>query len=131
MKKLFEEFKAFLLQADLVTLAVAFVIGTAFAALIGALVSDCITPIIGAIFGGKGAFGNLSFTLHNSVFRYGHFLDATITFIAIAAALFFIVLKPYQAYAARRASDAEEAFALATAEERLLTEIRDLLKARN
>jgi large conductance mechanosensitive channel len=129
MKKLFEEFKAFLLQADLITLAVAFVIGTAFAALIGALVSDCITPIIGAIFGGKGPFGSLSFTIHNSVFSYGHFLDATITFVAIAAAVFFFVVRPFQAYTARRAAGAGEPAPL-TADQQLLTEIRDLLKAR-
>jgi large conductance mechanosensitive channel len=129
VKKIFDDFKAFLMQGDLVLLAVAFVIGTAFAALVGSFVTDWVTPIIGAIFGGKGPFGSLSFTLHNSVFNYGHFLDATITFVAIAAAVFFFVVKPYQHYMARRASGAEEAAAL-TADQQLLTEIRDLLKSR-
>jgi large conductance mechanosensitive channel len=128
MKKFLEEFKAFLMQGNLVLLAVAFVIGTAFAALVGAFVTDWITPIIGAIFGGKGPFGSLSFTIHNSVFSYGHFLDATITFVAIAAAVFFFVVKPFQAYTARRAS-AKEA-APPTRDQQLLTEIRDLLRAR-
>jgi large conductance mechanosensitive channel len=129
MKKFLEEFRAFLMQGNLVLLAVAFVIGTAFAALVGAFVTDWVTPIIGAIFGGKGPFGTLSFTLHNSVFSYGHFLDATITFVAIAAAVFFFVVKPYEAYTARRASGEEEAAPLST-DQQLLTEIRDLLKAR-
>jgi large conductance mechanosensitive channel len=129
MKKYLEEFRAFLMQGNLVLLAVAFVIGTAFAALVGALVTDWITPIIGAIFGGKGPFGSLSFTIHNSVFSYGHFLDATITFIAIAAAVFFFVVKPFQAYTAKRASGAQEPARL-TPDQQLLSEIRDLLKAR-
>jgi large conductance mechanosensitive channel len=129
VRKLLEEFKAFLMQGNLVLLAVAFVIGIAFAALVGAFVTDWITPIIGAIFGGKGPFGSLSFTLHNSVFQYGHFLDATITFVAIATAVFFFVVRPYQSYMARR-QPAEEAVTI-TPEQQLLTEIRDLLKARD
>ena len=121
------EFKAFLMQGNLVLLAVAFVIGTAFAALVGAFVTDWITPIIGAIFGGKGPFGNLSFTIHNSVFFYGHFIDAAITFVSIALAVFFFVVKPYQAYMARK-QPADETVTL-TPDQQLLTEIRDLLKA--
>jgi large conductance mechanosensitive channel protein len=89
-----EEFKAFLLQGNLILLAVAFVIGLAFAAVVTAFVTDWVTPIIGAIFGGQGAFDELSFTIHNSVFHYGHFIDALITFVAIAFAVFFFVVKP-------------------------------------
>jgi large conductance mechanosensitive channel len=129
VKSILAEFKAFLMQGNLVLLAVAFVIGTAFAALVGAFVTDWVTPIIGAIFGGKGPFGNLKFTLHNSDFLYGHFIDAAITFVAIAAAVFFLVVRPYQAYMARR-GPAEEAVTL-TPDQQLLTEIRDLLKARS
>jgi len=123
-----EEFKAFLLQGNLVILAVAFVIGLAFAALVTAFVTDWVTPIIGAIFGGQGPFDDLSFTIHNSVFHYGHFIDALITFVAIALAVFFFVVKPYQAYMARKAP-ADESVAI-TPEQQLLTEIRDLLKER-
>ena len=123
-----EEFKAFLLQGNLVILAVAFVIGLAFAALVTAFVTDWVTPIIGAIFGGHGPFDDLSFTIHNSVFHYGHFIDALITFVAIALAVFFFVVKPYQAYMARKAP-ADESVAI-TPEQQLLTEIRDLLKER-
>jgi len=123
-----EEFKAFLLQGNLVILAVAFVIGLAFAALVTAFVTDWVPPIIGAIFGGQGPFDDLSFTIHNSVFHYGHFIDALITFVAIAMAVFFFVVKPYQAYMARKAP-ADESVAI-TPEQQLLTEIRDLLKER-
>jgi large conductance mechanosensitive channel len=123
-----EEFKAFLLQGNLVILAVAFVIGLAFAALVTAFVTDWVTPIIGAIFGGQGPFDDLSFTIHNSVFHYGHFIDALITFAAIALAIFFFVVKPYQAYMARR-DPADESVTL-TPDQQLLTEIRDLLKGR-
>ena len=122
------EFKAFLLQGNLVILAVAFVIGLAFAALVTAFVTDWVTPIIGAIFGGQGPFDELSFTLHNSVFHYGHFIDALITFAAIALAVFFFVVKPYQAYMAKKAP-ADESVAI-TPEQQLLTEIRDLLRNR-
>ncbi len=127
MRRFLDEFKAFLMQGDLVTLAVAFVIGVAFAALIGAFVADWITPIIGAIFGGQGLFGDLSFTLHNSVFRYGHFLDALITFVAVAAAVFFFAVKPYQIYRARHDAAGDTPL---TPDQQLLTEIRDLLKTR-
>ena len=122
------EFKAFLMQGNLVLLAVAFVIGTAFAAVVNAFVADWITPIIAAIFGGKGAFKDLNFTANGSVFNYGAFFDALITFVAIAFAVFFFVVKPYQAYMARRAP-ADEAVEL-TPEQQLLTEIRDLLRNR-
>ena len=122
------EFKAFLMQGNLVLLAVAFVIGLAFAALVTAFVTDWVTPIIGAIFGGQGPFDDLSFTVHNSVFHYGHFIDALITFAAIAVSVFFFVVKPYQAYMARQAP-ADETVTL-TPDQQLLTEIRDLLKNR-
>jgi large conductance mechanosensitive channel len=122
------EFKAFLLQGNLILLAVAFVIGLAFAAVVTAFVTDWVTPIIGAIFGGQGAFDDLSFTIHSSVFHYGHFIDALITFVAIALAVFFFVVKPYQAYMARR-DPADESVTL-TPDQQLLTEIRDLLKQR-
>jgi len=91
-------------------------------------VADWVTPIIGAIFGGKGPFGSLKFTVHNSDFFYGHFIDAAITFVAIAFAVFFFVVKPYQAYMARK-QPADETVTL-TPEQQLLTEIRDLLRNR-
>jgi large conductance mechanosensitive channel len=101
MGKVLRDFKAFLMQGNLITLAVAFVMGVAFAAVLGSFVADLIMPIIGAIFG-KTDFSSLTFTIHNSLFRYGSFITALITFVAIAAAVFFFVVKPYEMVAARR-----------------------------
>ena len=87
------EFRGFLFRGNIVELAVAFVIGIAFVALVNALVADLITPIVAAIIG-KPDFGSLTFTIHKSVFRYGDFINAVITFVAVAAAVFFFVVKP-------------------------------------
>jgi large conductance mechanosensitive channel len=92
-------------------------------------VTDWITPIIGAIFGSKGAFNDLSFTIHNSVFPYGHFINALITFIAIALAVFFFVVKPVNYYLAR-ARRGQEPEVEKPAEVVVLEEIRDLLRSR-
>ncbi len=98
--KLANEFKQFLLRGNIVDLAVAFVIGVAFGALVTALVADLITPLIAAIFG-KPDFSNLSFTLHHSIFTYGHFLNVLIAFVLIAAVVFFFVVKPINALISR------------------------------
>lgn len=87
-------FKKFLLRGNLVDLAVAVVIATAFVALITALVKDFITPLIGMI-AGKGAFGGRTFTIHHSVFAYGDFIDSVIGFIIIAAVVYFLVVIPF------------------------------------
>jgi len=86
-------FKKFLLRGNLVNLAVAVVIGVAFAALVTALVTDLITPLIAAI-GGKPNFDNLTFTVNHSQFRYGAFINALISFLIIAAVIYFLVVIP-------------------------------------
>src|SRR6266480_7892332 len=86
---LFSDFKKFLLRGNVVDLAVAVVIGTAFAAVVKALVADLLTPIIALIFG-KPNFGALSFTVNSSHFLYGDFVNNVITFLSIAAAVFFL-----------------------------------------
>ncbi len=95
------EFKAFLLRGNVVDLAVAVVVGTAFTAVVTALVADLVTPIIAAIVG-KHDFSNLTFTINGSVFRYGSFLNALITFVSVAAAVFFFVVVPVNALMRRR-----------------------------
>ena len=97
-----KEFKAFLLRGNVVDLAVGIVIGTAFVAVVQALVADLITPVIAAA-GGRSNFDGLSFTINHSRFLYGHFINAVVAFISIAAAVFFFVVKPTNAIAARRA----------------------------
>jgi large conductance mechanosensitive channel len=91
-----KEFRQFLLRGNLVELAVAVVIGTAFAALVSAFVEDLITPLIGAL-GGQPDFSRLSFTLNGSRFRIGDFINAVIAFLIVAAVVFFLVIKPMNA----------------------------------
>ena len=96
-----KEFKAFLLRGNVVDLAVAVVIGTAFGAVITAFVADLITPLIAAI-GGEQDFSALKFEINSSQFLYGAFINAVISFVLVAAAIFFFVVKPVNAMAARR-----------------------------
>jgi large conductance mechanosensitive channel len=102
--KLLSDFKQFVLRGNVVDLAVAVVIGTAFAAVVKALVTDLLTPIIALIFG-KPSFENLSFTINSSHFLYGDFINALITFVSIAAAVFFFVVAPINALMKRRAQE--------------------------
>jgi large conductance mechanosensitive channel len=91
-----KDFKEFLLKGNLVETAVGIVIGLAFVAVVTAFVADLITPLIAAI-GGKQDFASLHFTINNSVFKYGDFLNVLITFITFAAVVFFLVVKPVNA----------------------------------
>lgn len=104
MANILREFKQFLLRGNLVELAVAFVIGAVFAALVKSFIADLITPIIAMIFG-KPDFSTLSFTINGSHFAYGDFLNSLITFLTTVAAIFFFVVKPYNVLMARRAKE--------------------------
>jgi large conductance mechanosensitive channel len=101
---LLTEFKQFLLRGNVVDLAVGVVIGLAFGAVITALVADILTPLIAAIFG-TSDFSALTFTINGSVFRYGDFLNAVISFVTIAAAVFFFVVRPVHHMMARRKTE--------------------------
>src|SRR5207342_1621678 len=101
-----KEFRDFLMRGNLVELAVAFVMGLAFAALINSFVNDLIMPIVAMILG-KPDFSNLTFTINDAVFRYGAFITAAITFVSTAAAIFFFVVKPLNALMARTRQPAE------------------------
>jgi large conductance mechanosensitive channel len=102
-----KEFKDFLMRGNLVELAVAFVMGLAFAALITTFVDSLIMPIVAMIIG-KPDFSDLTFTINDAVFRYGAFITALITFIATAAAIFFFVVKPVTAMMARMEKPTDE-----------------------
>lgn len=119
-----KEFRDFLLRGNVVDLAVAVVIGAAFAALVNSLVADVLTPIVGAIIG-KPDFSNLSFTINGSEFNYGNFLNALIAFLSVAAAVFFFVIKPMNTLNRLRGASSEEV----ANEIELLTEIRDELRS--
>ncbi len=125
--KLLNEFKAFLLQGNLVTVAIAFVMGVSFAALLTSFVSDMITPIIGAIVG-QSDFSNLTFTINNSVFSYGAFITAILTFISIAAAVFFFIVKPYELYESRTKGPDERVSDEERRHQELLAAIRGLAR---
>lgn len=88
-----KEFQLFLLRGKSVDLAVGVIIGAAFGAVVTALVSDLLTPLISAIVKSPD-FSNLSFVINDSQFMYGHFLNALISFILVAVAIFFLVVKP-------------------------------------
>jgi len=93
-------FRAFLLRGNVVDLAVAVVIGAAFGAIVEAFVKDLVTPLIAAI-GGQPDFASFSFTINNSKFLYGDFLNALIAFVLIAAVIYYFVVLPINALIAR------------------------------
>lgn len=97
---LFGDFKAFLLRGNVVDLAVAVVIGAAFGAVIASLVEDMLTPLIAALVG-EPDFSALTFTINDSIFRYGSFINALLAFLLIAAAVFFVIVLPVNALIAR------------------------------
>jgi large conductance mechanosensitive channel len=99
-----QEFKKFIMRGNLVELAVAFIIGAVFAALVKAFIADLITPIIALIFG-QPDFSSLSFTINSSHFAYGDFLNNLITFLSTAAVVFFFVVKPYDTLMSRRTQE--------------------------
>jgi large conductance mechanosensitive channel len=98
------DFKKFLFRGNVVDLAVAIVVGTAFTAVVKALVADLLTPIIAVIFG-KPNFEALSFTINSSQFLYGDFINNVVAFLTVAAAMFFFVVVPINRLLARRSQE--------------------------
>lgn len=99
---MFRGFRDFIMRGNVVDLAVAVVIGAAFGAVITAFVADIITPLIAAIFG-KPDFSTLTFTINSSTFKYGSFINAVISFLLIALAVYFVIVVPMNRMAERRA----------------------------
>jgi len=95
-------FRDFILRGNVVDLAVAVVIGAAFGAVVTSLVNDLIMPIIAMIFG-QPDFGDLTFTINDAVYKYGSFINAVVTFLLIAGAIYFVVVVPMNKLAERRA----------------------------
>lgn len=95
-----KDFKKFILRGNTVELAVAVVIGAAFGTIVNALVKDLVTPLIAAI-GGKPDFSGLYFTINNSRFLYGDFINAVISFLLISTVIFFLVVQPVNKLVAR------------------------------
>ena len=96
-----KDFRDFVLRGNVVELAVAVVIGAAFGAVVTAFVASFVTPLIAAL-GGKPDFSSLAFTINGSRFTYGAFFNALLSFLIIAAVVFFFVVRPLNALMARR-----------------------------
>lgn len=97
---MWKEFKQFLLRGNVVDLAVGVVIGAAFGSVVSALVADFLTPLIAAIAKAPD-FSGLTFTINDSQFKYGHFINTVISFLLISASIFFFVVKPVNMLIAR------------------------------
>lgn len=109
LQTMIKDFKNFILRGNTVDLAVAVIIGAAFGAIVTALVKDVLTPLIAAI-AGKPDFSNLSITINHSHILYGDFINAVISFLIIAAVIFFFVIQPINkliAYSKRHHADSE------------------------
>jgi len=122
-----EDFKKFLLRGNVVDLAVAVVIGAAFTAIVKSLVSDFITPLISAI-GGKPDFSGLYFTIHNSRFMYGDFINSLISFAIVAVVVFFFVVQPVNQLMKLANRNQKKADPVVDPQLAVLQEIRDELK---
>ena len=126
-----KEFKQFIARGNIVEIAVGLIIAVAFKSVVDSLVADVITPVVGAVFG-QPDFSTLSISLWNdATITYGVFLNTVFSFLAVAAAVFFFVVKPYNALKERmeRVEEAGDAEAPAPAEDIvLLREIRDALQ---
>ena len=128
MPKVITEFKDFISRGNVIDLAVAVVIGAAFTGIVNALVEGLLTPLIGIIF--SRDFSDMHFTVNDSTFRYGLVINAVLQFVAIAAAIFFFVVKPINVLNERfRRGQETPAPSPPTDEAVLLAEIRDLLVA--
>ncbi len=125
-----KEFREFALKGSLLDVAVGFVLGVAFATLVASLVEDLITPLVAAIAGEPG-FSALTFQVGDAEIRYGNFLNAVISFLLVAVALFLFVVKPVNKLRGRFTRAEEAAAEAPTQEVVLLTEIRDTLRRGN
>lgn len=129
MKKLLEEFKAFIMRGNIMDMAIGVIIGGAFSNLVTSLLDNIVSPILG--FFNYGGFNGLSFTLWRAELRYGAFLNDVINFIIMAAVVFAMMKIVTMIMNAVHRKEAEKPAEppKPTQEELLLTEIRDLLKA--
>lgn len=125
MKKFMEEFREFIARGNVMELAVGVIIGGAFSAITTSLINDIIMPVLG-IFTGSISFAALSFTVNGAVIAYGNFIQAVLNFLVMAFVVFCMIKAINRFH--RKKEEAPPAPPEPSAEEKLLTEIRDLLK---
>lgn len=123
-------FKEFIMRGNVIDLAVAVVLGTALTAVVDRIVSGLINPLI-SMLGGQPSLSSITITINNAVFHIGAVLDSIITFVIIAAAVYFVIVVPMNKLIERRKAGLEPEPEPSTPETELLTEIRDLLKERS
>ena len=128
MKRFMEEFKQFIARGNVMDMAVGVIIGGAFSAITTSLIEDIIMPLLG-IFTGSISFAELSFTVNGAVISYGNFIQAVLNFLVMAFVVFCLV-KGLNKLHHKKEAEAPAAPPEPTAEEKLLTEIRDLLKGK-
>lgn len=124
-----KEFRDFINRGNVIDLAVAVIIGGAFTAIVGSLVNDIVTPVLGLLLGGVN-FAGLAITVGEASIGYGNFIQAIINFLIIAFVIFLIVRQINQFNQVKEAAPAPPPPPEPSAEEKLLAEIRDLLKAK-
>lgn len=125
MKKFLEEFKAFIARGNVMDMAVGVIIGGAFSAITTSLINDIVMPILG-IFTGSISFADLSITINEAVISYGNFIQAVLNFIIMAFIVFCLIKTMNKLH--RKKEEAPPPPPEPSAEEKLLTEIRDLLR---
>ena len=126
MKGFMKEFKEFITKGDVMSMAVGIIIGGAFTAIVGSLVADIITPILGIVLGGLD-FSSLSVTVGSAVLTYGNFIQAIITFLLTALVIFWL-MKAFNKMKKEEPAPEPEPEPEPSEEVKLLTEIRDALK---
>lgn len=129
MKKLLEEFKAFIMRGNIIDMAIGVIVGGAFSNLVTSLLDNIISPILG--FFNYGGFNGLSFTLWRAEVRYGAFLNDIVNFVIMAAVVFVMmkVVTMLMNIVHKKEAEKPAEPPKPTQEELLLTEIRDLLKS--
>ncbi len=120
-----QEFREFIAKGNMIDIAVGFIMGVAFTALVGALVDNVLMPIVAIPFG-EPSFDAIIWTINGSQILIGSFITAVVVFLLVAVAVFFFIVKPYNAYKAGTETPEEDA---GPSEIDLLTEIRDALAA--
>jgi large conductance mechanosensitive channel len=129
MTGVLREFRDFVFRGNVLELAIAFVMGVAFTAVVQSAVNDLLMPLIAAVVG-QPSFADIDLTIGDATLEFGSFLESVVAFLAVAAVVYFAVVKPVNLLLARRTRGEAPADVPLPEEIQLLREIRDLLRQR-